>query len=119
MKHLFGAALLILLSFQRAHADPVGETHRVTIEKMASFATRSVVANCASLSGIPQRKTWSSSHWSSAHRTSPSSKSGQSHWTRLSPTAGRVRSFFYRMVSAVAPASWVGSGSPWPAPAMW
>jgi predicted dienelactone hydrolase len=35
MKHLFGAALLILLSFQRAHADPVGETHRVTIEKTA------------------------------------------------------------------------------------
>jgi len=32
---LFGAALLVLLSFQRAHAEPVGETHRVTTEKTA------------------------------------------------------------------------------------
>jgi predicted dienelactone hydrolase len=32
---MFGAALLVLLSFQRAHADPVGETHRVTTEKTA------------------------------------------------------------------------------------
>jgi predicted dienelactone hydrolase len=35
VKLLFGAALLVLLSFQRAHADPVGETHRVTTEKTA------------------------------------------------------------------------------------
>lgn len=35
VKYLFGAALLVLLSFQRAHADPVGETHRVTTEKTA------------------------------------------------------------------------------------
>jgi predicted dienelactone hydrolase len=32
---LFGAILLLLLSFQRAHADPVGETHRVTTERTA------------------------------------------------------------------------------------
>jgi len=35
VKYLFGAALLVLLSLQRAHADPVGETHRVTTEKTA------------------------------------------------------------------------------------
>jgi hypothetical protein len=35
VKYLFGAALLVLLSFQRAHADPVGETHRVRTEKTA------------------------------------------------------------------------------------
>ena len=35
VKHLVGAALLVLLSFQRANADPVGETHRLTIEKTA------------------------------------------------------------------------------------
>ena len=35
MKHLFGAAFLTLLSFQCAHADPVGETHRVTTERTA------------------------------------------------------------------------------------
>ena len=35
LKHLVGAALLVLLSLQRAHADPVGETHRVTTEKTA------------------------------------------------------------------------------------
>jgi predicted dienelactone hydrolase len=35
VKYLLGAALLVLLSFQRAHADPVGETHRVTTEKTA------------------------------------------------------------------------------------
>ena len=37
VKHLVGAALLVLLSFQRAHADPVGETHRVTTEKTAAL----------------------------------------------------------------------------------
>jgi hypothetical protein len=35
VKYLFGAALLVLLSLQRAHADPVGETPRVTTEKTA------------------------------------------------------------------------------------
>jgi predicted dienelactone hydrolase len=35
VKHVVGAALLVLLSLQRAHADPVGETHRVTTEKTA------------------------------------------------------------------------------------
>jgi len=35
LKYLFGAALLVLLSLQRSHADPVGETHRVTTEKTA------------------------------------------------------------------------------------
>jgi predicted dienelactone hydrolase len=35
VKCLLGAALLVLLSFQRADADPVGETHRVTTEKTA------------------------------------------------------------------------------------
>ena len=35
MKHLIGAALLVLLSSQRAHAGAVGETHRVTTEKTA------------------------------------------------------------------------------------
>ena len=37
MKYLLGAALLVLLSLQRAHADPVGETHRVTTEKTAAL----------------------------------------------------------------------------------
>ncbi len=37
MKHVFGAALFVLLSFQRAHADPVGETHRVTTERTAAL----------------------------------------------------------------------------------
>jgi hypothetical protein len=35
VKHLVGAALLVLLSFNRAHADPVGETHRLTTERTA------------------------------------------------------------------------------------
>ena len=35
VKHLVGAALIVLLSFNRANADPVGETHRLTIEKTA------------------------------------------------------------------------------------
>ncbi len=33
MKHLFGATLLAVLTFQGAYADPVGETHRLTTEK--------------------------------------------------------------------------------------
>ena len=37
MKYSLGAALLVLLSFQRAQADPVGETHRVTTEKTAAL----------------------------------------------------------------------------------
>jgi predicted dienelactone hydrolase len=35
VKHLFGAGLLTLLSFQCAHAAPVGEMHRVATEKTA------------------------------------------------------------------------------------
>jgi hypothetical protein len=35
VKHLVGAALLVLLSFSRGHADPVGETHRLTTDRTA------------------------------------------------------------------------------------
>jgi len=37
VRYSFVAALLVLLSLQRAHADPVGETHRVTTEKTAGL----------------------------------------------------------------------------------
>ena len=37
VKYLFGAALLALLAFQGAHANPVGETHRVTTERTAAL----------------------------------------------------------------------------------
>ena len=37
MKLLFAAALLAVLTFQCAHADPVGETHRVTTENTAAL----------------------------------------------------------------------------------
>jgi hypothetical protein len=35
MKTLFGATLLALLTLQVAHADPVGEMHRLTTERTA------------------------------------------------------------------------------------
>lgn len=37
IKHLLAAALLALLMLQGAHADPVGEAHRVTAEKTAAL----------------------------------------------------------------------------------